>query len=93
MVTVATDRDRSRRRPPGLDELDALVAAELDLVLTRRSQPSAEPEVSEALFLEQASAFLAAHPDPNRLIETLQQRLPAADPPPPEQPAPEEQSS
>ncbi|WP_034159326.1 hypothetical protein [Sphingomonas sp. ERG5] len=75
-------------RHPEWDELDAIVGAELDLVLARRPRPAVEPEVDERLFLEQAAAFLAKHPEPERLIEALRQRaIPAvvSEAPPPAQ--------
>ena len=57
------------------DELDAIVGAELDLMLAHRPPPVAEPEVSEALFLEQATTFLTNHAQPARLIDELQRRV------------------
>jgi hypothetical protein len=57
-------------------DLDALVDAELDLALGLRRRPVPEPEVDEALFLDQATAFLRNHADPQRLIAELVQRFP-----------------
>ncbi len=74
------------------DALDALVDAEVELVLRRRPRPVVEPEVNEALFLEQATAFLLRHADPARLIEELQRRITSAsavDAPPAPQPEPQ----
>lgn len=56
-------------------ELDKLVGAELDLVLARHARPAPEPEVEDALFLDQASAFLGRHADPDRLLAELAARL------------------
>lgn len=57
------------------DELDALVDAEVELVLRHRPRPAEEPETTEALFLERARAFLARHPEPGQLIEELKRRI------------------
>lgn len=61
-------------------ELDALVGAELDIVLARSSSPVTEPEAEEAAFLAQATAFLGRHPDPQRVINGIVSRFPAAAP-------------
>jgi hypothetical protein len=58
-------------------ELDALVDAELDMVLSRRAKPVSEPEAEEAAFMVEASAFLARHPEPQRLIAQIVARFPA----------------
>ena len=57
------------------DELDAIVGAELDLMLAHRPPPVAEPEVGEALFLDHATTFLTNHAEPARLIDELQRRV------------------
>lgn len=62
------------------DALDALVDAEVELVLRRRPRPVVEPEIDELLFLDQATAFLCRHADPARLLGELQQRVAAAAP-------------
>jgi hypothetical protein len=58
-------------------ELDALVGAELDMVLARCPKPMSEPEAEEAAFLVEATAFLGRHPEPQRLITEIIARLPA----------------
>ena len=71
----------------GWDELDALVAAEADRML--RPRPSPEPEVDEKHFLDNATAFLARHAEPARLLGELRMRagLEAADETPTSPPA------
>jgi hypothetical protein len=59
------------------EELDALVEAELELVLTRRIKPVGEPEAEEVRFLDETTAFLTRHPDPRRLIAEITRRFPA----------------
>ena len=61
------------------DELDAIVGAELDLMLANRPPPVAEPEVGEALFLDHATTFLINHAEPARLIDELQRRVALAE--------------
>ena len=61
------------------DELDAIVGAELDLMLAHRPPPVAEPEVGEALFLDHATTFLTNHAEPARLIDELQRRVALAE--------------
>ena len=58
-------------------ELDALVGAELELVLARYTKPVTEPEAEEAAFLIEATAFLGRHPEPQRLIAEIVTRFPA----------------
>jgi hypothetical protein len=75
-------------------ELDALVGAELDMVLSRRPKPVSEPEAEEAAFMVEATAFLARHPEPQRLIAQIVAQFPAPvaddpaaeDPPTPDEP-------
>lgn len=77
------------------DALDALVDAEVELVLRRRPRLVVEPEIDELLFLEQATAFLLDHVDPARLLGELQRRIAAAAPTsasPPPAAAPEPQA-
>jgi hypothetical protein len=63
-------------------ELDALVGAELDIMLARSSSPVTEPE---------AGAYLGRHPDPQRVINEMASRLPATAPNEPVEPeTPEE---
>jgi hypothetical protein len=72
-------------------ELDALVGAELDIMLARSSSPVTEPEAEEAAFLAQAGAYLGRHPDPQRVINEMASRLPATAPNEPVEPeTPEE---
>lgn len=61
------------------EELDALVGAELDLLLARDHPPvPADPAIDEVMFLSQAAEFLQSHPDPRRLLAELAERLPEA---------------
>jgi hypothetical protein len=58
------------------EELDALVGAELDLLLARDHPPvPADPAIDEVMFLSQAASFLETHPDPGRLLAELAERL------------------
>lgn len=71
-------------------ELDALVGAELDLLLARDHPPvPADPAIDEVMFLSQAASFLENHPDPQRLLAELAERLPS-DPVAAEEPAEDE---
>ncbi len=60
-------------------ELDALVGAELDIVLSRRPKPVIEPEAEEAAFLAGATAYLGRHPEPQRLIAEIVARFPVSE--------------
>lgn len=75
-------------------ELDALVGAELDLLLARDHPPvPADPAIDDVMFLSQAASFLENHPDPRRLLAELAERLPtdpvAADETPEDVPSPD----
>lgn len=74
-------------------ELDALVGAELDIMLARSSGPVTEPEAEEAAFLAQATAYLGRHPDPQRLINEIVSRFPATAPTKPTAPEQPEEAN
>ncbi len=73
-------------------ELDALVGAELDIMLSRTSNPVAEPEAEEAAFLAQTTAYLGRHPEPQRLINEIVTRFPKPAPKEPIEPDPRKEA-
>ena len=74
------------RKDADWTELDALIDAELDVVLSRHARPAAVGSVpvgsvpvdlatEEMLFLAQACEFLGRHADPSRLIAELAEKF------------------
>lgn len=74
----------TKLRPYRWAELDALVEEELDIE-TRPAPAPVDPATEQALFVEQAAAFLATHPEPRAILAELEALLP----PPPADPEPE----
>ena len=76
----------ARTRPSRWAELDAMVGEEVDAIAKRPAggPTPVDAETAERLFMEQAEAFLATHPEPQRLIGRLQARF-APEAPRPEQ--------
>lgn len=83
---------RHALRPYRWAELDALVEEELEIETRPTPVPAPEdPMIAEALFIEQAVLFLAAHPDPGAVLNRIESMLPQPVPDPVPAPASEAQ--